>query len=162
MRRSALIFLGLFLVTVAAGVAIYADSRSDGGASADLLQYADASTVAAGENIYRVHCASCHGAELEGEPNWQRPNPDSTMPAPPHNERGHTWHHTDQVLFDLTKYGVEKFVKLENYKSNMPAYENVLTDEEIIAVLSFIKSTWPDDIQAGHNALNARKRTSGQ
>ena len=66
------------------------------------------------------------------------------MPAPPHNERGHTWHHTDHLLFDLTKYGVEKIVKMENYKSNMPAYESVLSDDEIIAVLSYIKSTWPE------------------
>ena len=80
------------------------------------------------------------------------------MPAPPHNERGHTWHHTDHLLFDLTKYGVEKIVKMENYKSNMPAYESVLSDDEIIAVLSYIKSTWPQDIQARHDQLNAQKR----
>jgi len=33
----------------------------------------------------------------------------------------------------------------------MPAYENVLSDEEIIAVLSYIKSTWPEEIIRIHN-----------
>jgi hypothetical protein len=32
----------------------------------------------------------------------------------------------------------------------------VLSDDEIIAVLSFIKSTWPKDLQEYHDELNAR------
>lgn len=153
-----LVVLGMLITGGAAFGALYGYWPGGGTSSAGLLRYADAETIAAGETIYKEHCASCHGANLEGEPNWQRPNADTTMPAPPHSERGHTWHHADQFLFDITKYGVEKMVKLENYKSNMPAYEHVLSDEEIIAVLSYIKSTWPKDIQASHSQLNDRNR----
>ena len=76
------------------------------------------------------------------------------MPAPPHDETGHTWHHDDETLFKLTKYGLAAFIKDKNYKTNMPAYENVLKDGEIIAVLSFIKSSWPEVMQQRHNELN--------
>ena len=78
------------------------------------------------------------------------------MPAPPHDETGHTWHHPDQVLFDITKLGIVAAANLKDYKTVMPIYEGVLSDEEIIAVLSFIKSTWPEEIRAGHDEMNAR------
>ena len=37
-----------------------------------------------------------------------------------------------------------------DYKSGMPAYEDLLTDEEIWEILSFIRSTWPKHIQEAH------------
>ncbi|WP_324288662.1 c-type cytochrome [Hoeflea alexandrii] len=61
---------------------------------------------------------------------------------PPHDESGHTWHHSDQDLFDITKLGVGGVVA--GYESDMPAFEDILSDEEIAAVLAFIKSTWPE------------------
>ena len=42
------------------------------------------------------------------------------------------------------------------YESNMPAYEGVLSDEEIRAVLSYIKSRWPADVRERHDAINER------
>ncbi len=42
------------------------------------------------------------------------------------------------------------------YKNNMPAYKDVITDSEIIAVLLFIKSTWTDEIKERHNLINSR------
>ena len=77
------------------------------------------------------------------------------MPAPPHSEKGHTWHHADKLLFELTKFGLKKLAG-GNYESDMPAYEEVLSDEEIIAVLSYIKSTWPADIREYHDHLNTQ------
>lgn len=123
--------------------------------SGRLLLPENRSVVSAGAEIYAAQCASCHGANLEGEPDWQSRDGEGYLPAPPHDAEGHTWHHTDQVLFRLTKYGLSKLSGLESYKTRMPAYEGVLTDEEIIAVLSFIKSQWPANIRQRHDEMNA-------
>ena len=56
--------------------------------------------------------------------------------APPHDETGHTWHHNDQDLFEMTKYGVGAFAG-EGYKTKLPAYEDTLSNSEIIAILLY-------------------------
>jgi mono/diheme cytochrome c family protein len=98
--------------------------------------------IAGGQEIYAANCATCHGAKLEGEPDWKRRREDGRMPAPPHDDTGHTWHHSDRQLFTITKRGVSAIVP--GYDSNMPAFEGALTDAEIVAVLAYIKSTWPE------------------
>lgn len=113
--------------------------------------------VARGAEIYAAECATCHGTDLQGQPNWREPGADGRMPAPPHDATGHTWHHVDETLFTLTKYGLAGL--LDNPPpSDMPAYEGVLSDDEIIAVLSYIKSTWSADIRARHDALNEQSK----
>lgn len=113
----------------------------------------NATLVALGGEVYATHCASCHGANLEGEPEWRTRNADGTLPAPPHDESGHTWHHPDQQLFDITKYGIEHFAPA-GYRSNMPAFEDVLSDREIWAVLAYIKAQWPDETRRLQEARN--------
>jgi len=103
--------------------------------------------TAAGSELYSRNCASCHGANLEGQPNWRERKPDGSLPAPPHNEDGHTWHHTDQLLFDYTKLGGSAALALigvTDFNSGMPAFAEALSDSEIISVLAFIKSTWSE------------------
>lgn len=117
------------------------------------LQPDNAKLVMLGNVIYQSNCASCHGRQLEGQPRWQRRNPEGLMPAPPHDKSGHTWHHADKLLFELTKFGLAKIAGPE-YKSDMPAYSETLSDDEIIAVLSYINSTWPDDIKAKRQRIN--------
>lgn len=101
-----------------------------------------ADNIALGQEIYAANCASCHGADLEGQPDWKRRLDNGRMPAPPHDETGHTWHHPDSQLFTITKLGVGAVV--EGYESDMPAFKGILTDPEIRAVLGYIKSTWPE------------------
>ena len=101
--------------------------------------------VAQGEAVYAAQCASCHGADLEGQPNWQTPGPDGVLPAPPHDDSGHTWHHPDSMLFDYTKFGGEEAAArmgLEGVVSGMPGFGDVLSDQDIWNVLAFIKSHW--------------------
>ncbi|MGH6891952.1 MAG: c-type cytochrome [Dongiaceae bacterium] len=104
--------------------------------------------VARGEAVYARHCAACHGARLEGQPNWQEKLPTGRMPAPPHGASGHTWHHPDGVLFGITKSGLVpgKYAP-PKYESDMPPFAGQLSDEDIWAVLAYIKSTWPDKIR---------------
>ena len=78
---------------------------------------------------------------------------DGSLPAPPHDETGHTWHHDTKMLFDYTKYGGQKTlaaVGITDYKSGMPGYEDVLSDLQIWEILAFIRSTWPKEIQDLH------------
>jgi cytochrome c len=117
----------------------------------------DASLVSLGQKIYLQNCASCHGVKLEGQKNWQTRDDEGYLLAPPHDETGHTWHHTDEYLFLMTKYGIEKIIG-KKYPNNMPAYEDILSDKEIIAVLSFIKSSWSKKIQEIHNNINQRSK----
>ncbi|MFK7763031.1 MAG: cytochrome c [Roseobacter sp.] len=112
--------------------------------------------VARGAGVYLENCASCHGANLEGKPNWRVIGADGRLPAPPRDASGHTWHHDSDTLFRLTKYGTGALIGDPDYASNMPIYEGVLADDEIIAVLGYIKSTWPDDIRARHDEMENR------
>ncbi|MTI10842.1 c-type cytochrome [Curvivirga aplysinae] len=119
------------------------------------ISYKDREAVRAGRILYADNCASCHGKRLEGEPNWRSRNADGTLPAPPHTEEGHTWHHPDFALFQTVKYGGQSDSSI-GFISNMPAYDELLTDKEIHDILAFIKSNWPANIQAGHDAMNKR------
>lgn len=120
-----------------------------------LLRPDDTRLVRAGEAIYARACASCHGAQLQGEPDWQTPKANGRRPAPPHDVTGHTWHHTDRLLIDLTRRGTAAVIG-GGYESDMPGFSGVLDDDEIIAVLSFIKSRWPDEIRRRHDELNSK------
>lgn len=96
-----------------------------------------------GAQVYADYCAACHGVNLEGQPNWRVRKEDGKLPAPPHDETGHTWHHPDQQLFEITKYGSEAMIG-GGYQSDMMGFGEVLTDEEIRDVLAYIKSRWPE------------------
>jgi mono/diheme cytochrome c family protein len=110
----------------------------------------DAATVALGAKVYARTCALCHGARLEGQPNWRARLPNGRLPAPPHDASGHTWHHPDRLLFAITKNGVVPPHAPAGYESDMPAFGGSLSDEEIWAALAYIKKQW------SREALSAR------
>ncbi len=138
------------IVVAAAGAAFIV--ASSGSASEQL--YRDAEVVAQGKAIYGEFCASCHGADLAGQPDWQSRDADGYLPAPPHDQTGHTWHHPTAQLFDITKHGTEALVG-NGYKSRMAGYAGTLSDDEIRAVLAYIKSTWPAPIIERHDQMDA-------
>ena len=116
---------------------------------------AGADRVVIGRQLYDAHCAACHGADLEGEPNWRQRKPDGTLPAPPHDATGHTWHHPDQQLFAITKFGTAALIGPE-YQSTMRGFGDELSDAEIWAVLDYIRSRWPDEIRRRQAEITAR------
>ena len=108
----------------------------------------DPNEIALGETVYAANCANCHGANLEGEADWKIQNEDKTFRSPPHDATGHTWHHPDDQLIEAIALGGARFEGLNiGGTSAMPAFGEILTDEEITAVLTYIKSHWPDDIR---------------
>jgi len=129
----------MFGVLAVAAVAGLAWRRPPPAATSDS---AIAAQLALGGQLYQERCASCHGAKLEGQPDWRQRRPDGKLPAPPHDASGHTWHHSDRELFQITKHGLQSIVP--GYQSDMPVFAGQLTDEEIWAVLAFIKSRWPE------------------
>lgn len=97
-----------------------------------------------GQRVYASNCASCHGADAEGAPDWQRPNAEGELPAPPHNSEGHTWRHSDRDLFEMIEKGWrDPFNKTD--RLTMPAFEDVLKPEEIDAVIGYLKTFWTAD-----------------
>ena len=133
---------GVAAIGLAATVNVNWPTASIAGAYPD-----DLAQVAMGRVVYQQNCGSCHGVRLEGQPNWRVRKPDGKLPAPPHDENGHTWHHPDEQLFRITELGVKPPLALEGYESDMPAFGDSLTDEQIWAVLAFIKRTWSPEIR---------------
>jgi mono/diheme cytochrome c family protein len=154
--RQLLVPATIAAATIAAVVYLAASGKDPGGvAGADA---GDAALVARGATVYASQCASCHGANLEGQPDWRQRQPDGKLPAPPHDASGHTWHHDDRTLFDITKYGVAALVG-QPVPTDMPVYDGVLPDADIWAVLAYIKSRWPEPIRERQAQLNARAAT---
>jgi mono/diheme cytochrome c family protein len=103
--------------------------------------------------LYADRCAVCHGANLEGQPNWMGRKPDGKLPAPPHDETGHTWHHSDRQLLQIVRDGLASIAP--GYLTDMPAFGGQLSDQEIMAILDFIKSRWPERQRAFQAARSA-------
>lgn len=94
--------------------------------------------ISEGKVLYETHCASCHGVSGEGQPNWKTPNEQGVLPAPPHDNSGHTWHHADEQLLELIADGSG----LAN--SGMPAFGDSLNRPQIEAILAYIKTFWAE------------------
>lgn len=107
------------------------------------LGYRRGDRVALGQKVYNSQCAKCHGANLEGQPNWQKRLPNGRLPAPPHDATGHTWHHADEIFVGITKHGLKPYAG-NDYDSDMPAFESALSDDEIAGIWTYIKSKWPE------------------
>ena len=112
----------------------------------------DSKQVALGKRVYDASCAGCHGVNLEGQPNWRERKPDGKLPAPPHDAKGHTWEHSDKNLFEVTKFGFASKAG-KSYSTDMPAFEGTLSDAEIWAVITYIKSRWPARIREKQSGI---------
>lgn len=109
--------------------------------------------IALGKQVYEQHCASCHGLNGQGQyPDAPyKSDKSGRFGAPPHDSTGHTWHHPDPSLMEIIKYGRNA----QGFQP-MPAFSDKLTDDEIRAVLLYMKTWWkPEQIssQATVNAL---------
>lgn len=114
----------------------------------------------AGAKLYAQHCGACHGMKLEGQPNWRQRQANGRLPAPPHDESGHTWHHPPHVLFGITKLGLVPPFAPAGYQSDMPAFAGTLSDDEIRSVLAYIESHWTsrEVLDARAEMLRSTKR----
>lgn len=135
--------LALFLLLTALLIACGPDDRE---ASTNASATAPAPT---GQQLFAANCAVCHGADGEGQPNWHIANDDGTLPAPPLNGDGHTWHHADGLLYRIVSLGGAQFESPSDpsFKSAMPAFDDRLSHDEIIAVLTYVKGLWGNKVR---------------
>lgn len=157
MKKWPMMAVALISLAAAGGTTLLRDIPDSDVPQAGRLRPQDAALISRGAAIYGQYCASCHGARLEGQPDWQTPGTNGRLPAPPHDESGHTWHHDDALLIELARRGTAAVVG-GGYESDMPGFEGTLNEEEIIAVLSFIKSRWPKEVQVRHDAIGQWSR----
>ncbi|PXX95763.1 c-type cytochrome [Halomonas sp. LBP4] len=129
-----------WLLLIAAGQAMAEDGPSS----------SDASPLEDGERIYLQYCASCHGPRGEGMPNWERQNAQGELPAPPHGPEGHTWKHSDAMLYRIVSEGWrDPWNKTE--RLTMPAFKDLLSPAEIRDVVNYLKTLWTPE-QRRHQA----------
>jgi S-disulfanyl-L-cysteine oxidoreductase SoxD len=125
-------------------------------AAAPAMHFADANNAAVvkeGKQLYARVCASCHGRRLQGQLLWQVRDQYAGRRAPAHDQTGHTWQHSDEELFHITKFG--RFPTTPStVKSYMLAYEQALSDDQILATVAYIKATWPLGLRVSQALLN--------
>lgn len=112
---------------------------------------ANSKLVEQGKILFASHCSTCHGVAGVGDANWRQKDKDGFWPAPPLNGSAHTWHHTQQWLFDKIKNGGPAG------QSKMPAWKHKLSDAEILSILAYIQSLWPEPIYQTWLELSKRK-----
>ena len=135
----------LLLVLAAAGILLYRPESLPppvviNGTSVPPVPSLAPERVARGAELYAANCGACHGPELQGASDWKRSLPDGSLPPPPHDSSGHTWHHPDGLLLEIIANGGDPA-----YNSKMPAFHEELTPDEMRSILEFIKSKWGKD-----------------
>lgn len=133
-------FFALWLTLMVVGYAMAEDRPF----SSDTPQLED------GKRVYRQYCASCHGTQGEGMPDWEGQNALGELPAPPHGPEGHTWKHSDAMLYRIIAEGWrDPWNKTD--RLTMPAYQEVLAPSEIRDVVNYLKTLWTQE-QRRHQA----------
>lgn len=124
-----------------AAVAMLWIAACDAGVEGRGQDSSDTETLAVGRSVYVKHCATCHGTAGEGAAGWQELNEAGEMPAPPHDSTGHTWRHSDAVLYRITERGWrDPFNRTQ--RLTMPAFGDSLAPEQIRAVIGYLKTLW--------------------
>jgi mono/diheme cytochrome c family protein len=133
---------GLLTLLLVSTVAIFSTPPSVviNGTVIPPLPTLSSAAVVKGKKLYAQYCANCHGANLEGAPDWKVRLSDGSLPPPPQDSSGHTWHHADALLAAIIRDGGDP---AENLR--MPAFRDQLSDDDIRAILAFFKSRWGEE-----------------
>jgi mono/diheme cytochrome c family protein len=83
--------------------------------------------------MYAEHCQKCHGDAATG---------DLALPGTPvHSPEGHTWHHPDGQLAEII------LGQTGGTNRTMPSFEGILSQDDVAAILAYLKTNWPPDQQ---------------
>ena len=149
-------------ILVLASVLLVACSSSPGEDIPAPGNTSTAEVAPTGEEIFASNCAACHGADGEGQPDWHVRKTDGTLPPPPLNGDGHTWHHADGLLYEIVSQGGKMLEdpSYPGFKSAMPAFGDRLSHEQIIEVLTYVKSLWGDKTSRGLSIVESQALVS--
>ena len=136
----ALLALGAAIVVIACRCGGDEAAREPTGGADGSPVAIDQALASRGATLYAAQCASCHGAAGEGQPEWRVRRADGTLPAPPHDSTGHTWHHADGLLFRIVRDGCDAYGGPATCR--MPAFGATLDDDEIRAVIEHLRTLW--------------------
>ncbi|MBI5879846.1 MAG: cytochrome c [Chloroflexi bacterium] len=100
----------------------------------------DAGRIERGARVYTAQCAKCHGATLQGAPQWPLRQPDGSYPAAPLDASGPAWRNRDTTIIDVITNG-----NGPAGASGMPAFRTTLSPAEVVDVMDYIKSRWSRD-----------------
>jgi len=132
----ALLMLGWPLSLLAHGPSVETESTAE---IESIEHWYSAEQVSMGESIYHQSCVVCHGDRAQG--NYGQPYPpdaDASVP-PPLDGSGHSAHHSiDDMLARINR----------GSNPSMPAFGDLLTDEQKLAVIAYCQSLWPDPVFA--------------
>ena len=105
--------------------------------------------ISDGAELFKKHCAACHGENASGQDpaqpagGWEA---QEIRLAPALNGTAHAWHHPPKLLFDYIQKGsIDK-------TSPMPSFGAVLSDAQIKAIIAYFQSMWPDKIKEQYKA----------
>jgi len=132
----ALLVLGWPLSLLAHGPSAETESTAE---IESIERWYSAEQVSMGESIYYQSCVVCHGDRAQG--NYGQPYPpdaDASVP-PPLDGSGHSAHHSiDDMLARINR----------GSNPSMPAFGDLLTDEQKLAVIAYCQSLWRDPVFA--------------
>ncbi|MHA7878250.1 MAG: c-type cytochrome [Saccharospirillum sp.] len=95
-----------------------------------------------GQATFAQYCAACHGERAEATPNWRTLDSNGHYPPPPLNGSAHAWHHPLADLVMVIDQGGAPFGGV------MPAWGEVLSEQDMINVIASFQSYWSDEIYA--------------
>lgn len=100
--------------------------------------------IAQGRAYYEATCAACHGIDGQGQFPEAPLEPDASgrYGAPPHNDAGHTWHHTDELLL---RYVMEGGFSDPDTFYPMPRFDSLYNREQAAMIIAYIKTMWTEE-----------------
>jgi len=154
MRLALAALFAAWLALLAVSLAV---ARLPGGDKAHFADADDLRLASQGVGVYRHQCRMCHGDERQGQPYWRLVDKDAGRRAPALDATGRAWRRSDEDLFQVVKYGRYPEAARDGV-SYMPAYGRGLSDEQILAVLAFVKDRWPIGLRALQATMNPGER----
>jgi len=88
--------------------------------------------------LFLANCAACHGARAEGNV------------GPPLNAAGHAHHHSDTELVQAITQGIKR----PGAPTEMPAWGQELSPQQVRQLVEFIKLTWTDEQRQSQGTFN--------